>query len=219
MLAYHYMLQGTVTHGDIPDNPTLESERRQFFFGAAIGIPTLYLHHKSGNRLMHRILKYCRNTRRSRRYRGFLRIPGIEYQLALVRLLHHDGRDLVEMLRLGHVLDDLEQRIVHPKSNAVSHRIVQRIAGGPKRLALKSSGREFNRAAETYYREDLRRQHTQEAYSVFRGAVQALDSWQSWRSGRYNQQLLKILGGRNAVDFVDTAKSDVLSEALAPDAC
>ena len=219
MLAYHYVLKGTVTHADIPDNPTLESERRQFFFGAAIGIPTLYLHRNSGNRLMHRILKHCRNTRKSRRYSGFLRIPAIEYQRALVRLLRHDGRDIIEMLRLGPVLDDLEQRIDQPSCNAVSHRITERIAGGQKRSALKSSGQEFNQAAERYYREDLREEHMQEAYGVFCDAIRELDSWQSWRSGQYNLQLLKILDGKNAVEFLDATRRDMLSEKLLPEAC
>lgn len=219
MLAYHYMLQGTVTHADIPDNPTLESERRQFFFGAAIGIPTLYLQRNSGNRLMHRILKHCRNMRRSRRYTGYLRVPAVEYQRALIRLLRHDGRQLIEMLGLAPVLDDLEQRIDHPQHNAVAHRIVAQITGDPRRSALKTSGQEFNRAAEAYYREDLRQDHMQEAYSTFCEAVAELDSWQSWRSGAYNRELMTITGGQNAVDFLNTAKSDVIRESLPPETC
>jgi hypothetical protein len=39
LLAFKYILQGRYTHQSIPDSPTVESERRQFFFGAAIGCP------------------------------------------------------------------------------------------------------------------------------------------------------------------------------------
>ena len=38
-LAYKLALQGKITHSHIPDDPSIESERRQIFFGAAIGIP------------------------------------------------------------------------------------------------------------------------------------------------------------------------------------
>ena len=40
-LAYKYVLNGTVSHSCIPDTTAVESERRQIFFGTAIGIPTL----------------------------------------------------------------------------------------------------------------------------------------------------------------------------------
>ena len=42
-LAFKYVLTGTVGHEAIPDTPTVESERRQIFFGTAIGIPTFYV--------------------------------------------------------------------------------------------------------------------------------------------------------------------------------
>ncbi len=45
-LAYKYMALGT-THTHIPDAPSLESERRQIFFGAAIGIPTFFVQRDS----------------------------------------------------------------------------------------------------------------------------------------------------------------------------
>jgi hypothetical protein len=50
LLAYKYILERKVCHQSIPDNPTVESERRQFFFGSAIGIPTFYVHKNSTNR-------------------------------------------------------------------------------------------------------------------------------------------------------------------------
>ena len=32
-LAYKYIIDGTITHQSIPDNPSIESERRQIIFG------------------------------------------------------------------------------------------------------------------------------------------------------------------------------------------
>jgi hypothetical protein len=219
LLAYDYILRRTVTHADIPDNPTVESERRQFFFGAAIGIPTFYIHQQSANRFMQRILKHCRHTRPSRRYGGYLRVPGIEYQRALIRLLREDGRELIEMLRLGSTLEDLEQRIDAPREHAVAQRIVGRVSGGKKNLAARRDGREFNEATEYFYRETLRKDHLREAYAVFRQAVRGLDSWQFWRDGYYNSALLGILDGRNADEFAAAAERDLLAESLPAEAC
>ena len=99
----------------IPDNPTVESERRQFVFGTAIGIPTFYVLKKSRNRFLAMILESASGMRASRRYSGYLRIPAIEYQRALLRLLRRDGGDLIEMLGLEAVVSDLERRINTPQ--------------------------------------------------------------------------------------------------------
>ena len=39
-LAFKYMAEGKLTHSHIPDDPAVESERRQIFFCAATDIPT-----------------------------------------------------------------------------------------------------------------------------------------------------------------------------------
>ena len=219
LLAYRYIFDRTVSHTDIPDSPTVESERRQFFFGAAIGIPTLYVRKQSKNRLMTRILKDCRHTRNSRRYNGYMRIPAIEYQRALIRVLKRDGRDLIEMLNIGGAVEDLTQRINDPERNAVAHRIVHSISGDRRHAVVRMNGREFNQAAEDYYRDQLRVDHMREALSTFQEAALELDSWESWRNGHYNKALLCLLGGTNADDFLASASRDALSESLSADVC
>jgi len=42
-LAFKYIMKGDVNHVHIPDDPSIESERRQIFFGAAIGLPTFFV--------------------------------------------------------------------------------------------------------------------------------------------------------------------------------
>jgi hypothetical protein len=219
LLAYKYILQRKVTHADIPDSPTVESERRQFFFGSAIGIPTLYVRSKSKNRMMGRILTFCHNTRHSHRYKGYLRIPAIEYQCALIRLLYKDGRDLIDMLQLGPTLSDLSQRVNDPIGNAVAHRIIHQIAGQKKRSALRVSSQEFNTAAENYYRNQLRIDHMREAYAVFREAAQELDSWKSWRAGRHNQVMLWLFAGKSVDEFLAMTRRDALAESLPASIC
>ncbi len=218
IMAYKYILKENVTHADIPDSPTVESERRQFFFGAAIGLPYLYVHQSTRNRMMQRILSYCHNAQYSRHYKGYICVPTVEYQRALIRLLKTEGRDLIEMVHLGPELEDLEQRINDPKTFAASHRLVRSISGKNK-PAIHQSSLEFNQAAESYYQNQLRMDHMKEAYAYFRESVHELDSWQSWRSGQYNQELLTLLNGKNADDFLMAAKQNVLSDSLSPKIC
>jgi hypothetical protein len=214
LLAYHYILTGMVTHADIPDNPTVESERRQFFFGAAIGIPTLYVRKQSKNRLMKRILTWCQNTRHSRRYNGYLRVPAIEYQRALIHILKNDAGYLIEMLGLGLKINDLALRINDFEGHSVAHRIVRQISGGGKGNVLRTSGRDFNQAAETYYRDTLRVDHMREAFALFRKAARELDSWDSWRKGDYNKALLWLLDGASSEEFLVSIRRDTLSGSL-----
>jgi hypothetical protein len=220
LVAYKYILQGRYTHQTIPDSPTVESERRQFFFGAAIGLPTFYVDRQSPNRLMVDILRLARNTRSSRRYPGYARIIGSEYHRALLRLLRQDSADIIDLLQIKPVVEELEQRIEAPHQYAVDRRLTRRIletkgTDDP----MKVRGPEFNQDAERYYRRQLRRQHIQEAFVHFRRAVMTLDAWQTWRSGQYNQALLGLLGGKSAVEFIDTVERDALNDTLTVPVC
>ncbi len=78
-LSFRYVLDGHVTHAHIPDDPFLESERRQVFFGAAIGIPTFFVRQDTDNLFLRAIVEKAHNVRASRRYTGYLRVHNIEY--------------------------------------------------------------------------------------------------------------------------------------------
>jgi len=220
MVAYKYIFQHQVSHHTIPDSPTVESERRQFFFGAAIGLPTFYVSKKSPNQLMTKIVNKAHNTRPSRRYSGYVRITGIEYRRALLRLLREDASDLIELMQLKPVIDNLQQRIDAPEQHAVDRRLTRRILESKDEVdPLKVRGQEFNRSAEVYYRQDLRQGHIKEAFTHFRKAMKALDSWPAWRSGQYNQALLTILDGKNSEDYLAAAERASLNETLSAQVC
>jgi hypothetical protein len=220
MLAYKYIFERKVSHRSIPDNPTVESERRQFFFGCAIGIPTFYVHKNSTNRFLVDIVRTVRHTRHSHRYRHYIRIPSIEYRRALIRILRKDAGDLIDLLQLNATIDNLEQRVNHPKENAVANRLTHQILKDkPYGDPLKIGGEAFNREAESYYREGLRRRHIKEAFVHFKKAVKHLDSWRSWRSGQYNQALLTILDGRNADEYLAVTERHFAEDDLPEEEC
>ena len=214
-LAYKYIFTGSVCHADIPDQPFVESERRQIFFGAAVGIPTFYVRSDTPNRLLARMVKRTANTRSSRRYSGYTRVRAVDFKQALAAMIREDAPELVEMQGIAQTLDDLNRRIADNPRHAAADRLTRRIcdtAGVKSSTAI--SGDEFNAAAEAFYRNNLKKEQMDQALAVWREQVRQLDNLSTWRSGVYNRALFSILKGRDAVSFIDTLRSAVLAEEL-----
>lgn len=76
-----------MARSSIPDTLFIESERRQVFFGAAIGIPNFYVRQDTSNQLLNAILARTKRTRQSRRYQDFLRVRNDDYCRALLQTL------------------------------------------------------------------------------------------------------------------------------------
>jgi hypothetical protein len=211
-LAYHYILSGEVSHRDIPNSPFIESERRQIFFGAAIGIPTFFVKKDTPNRFMMKIIKKTQKTRVSRRYSGFMRVYNHEYRKALLSVLNEDGKDLVETMGLVSTMEDLKKRLYDPGKNSVSSRLTNGILeSAGEKSPIKMKADEFLSKAENYYLNDLRKKQILEAFDTLRNDLVRLDSWETWRQGYFNKPLLDILEGRSASDFMATFREKILS--------
>jgi len=211
-LAFKYLALGT-EHGHIPDSPSLESERRQIFFGAAIGIPTFFVHRNTPNLFLQKILGKTKNVRSSHRYPGYLRVYNHEYRLALMRLIREDGADLVELLGMGGTLDDLERRLTEPDRHSAASRLTGGIleelnASSP----LSLSARDFNCGAERYYRTTLRKRHMREAYGFLEDACRIIDREALHADSPLRPALNRILHGQGSVSFLERAREDLLDE-------
>lgn len=216
-LAWGYIFGSDVTHDQIPDDPFVESERRQIFFGAAIGIPTFYVRQNTRNRFLARILGTVQNTRLSRRYKGFVRVPRQSYCEVLVQMIRTDGRDLIQQMGLEGVIDDLAARLADPQRGAARKLTegILKTAGATDPMRL--SGAEFNSAAERYYRVELKNRAIAEAFGLLEADFKAIDAFSSWREGTYNKDLYALLGGRSAPDFLAAAKRDLLADKAGTD--
>lgn len=210
-LAFNYMACGRISHRHIPDNPQAESERRQMFFGTALGIPTFFVRKNSRNLLLRRILKRTGQLRSSRRYPGYVRVCVDEYRKALLQTLREDGADLIESLNLNETLQDLQQRLENPRQHGAWAKLNGGILRGVgKSSAMAMPAADFNRGAEDYYRGTLRRQHLSEGLEVLADDLGRLDGQRG--SDHLVQALRQLLGGRCAREFFQSVKNDILAE-------
>ncbi|SEA26794.1 hypothetical protein SAMN05660420_01661 [Desulfuromusa kysingii] len=213
-LAFKYMASGQIRHRHIPDTPFVESERRQIFFGMAVGIPTFFVLRTTRNRFLLKILKQTDHIRTSRRYPGYLRVYHQDYCQALLKLLRKDGADLVEMFGFTPLLDELQQRLERPQRYSAAGRLVQEIAGNKATSPLKLDADDFNQAAEKYYREDLRLQHMQQAFAFLQEDLQELEAGNSRTDAELRPLLAQLMQDKSATTFCLTAKQDLLHDQL-----
>jgi hypothetical protein len=212
-LAFQYIFREGIRHADIPDSPKIESERRQIFFSAAIGIPTVYIHRASRNRFLQRLLQDVRKTRFSHRYPGYIRVRLDEYRKALLRIIRRDAFELIELFQAGECLDDLEARLRAPGERSAAGRLTRGIldhAGAAAPLGVPAE--RFNQAAEQYYRTTLRRKHMEEALDLMEKDLIAIDAPGAWRQGRYNRPLYHLLKGAAAGEFLARHRQAILAE-------
>lgn len=211
-LAYKYIAMGT-THAHIPDTSSVESERRQIFFGSAIGIPTFFIRKNSSNAFLNKILKKTDGVRSSSRYPGYLRVKNHEYCKALVRIIREDAADLIELHDLHATLNDLEERLGEPERLTAAGRLTAGILGEMNaRTPMNLKSREFNIGAERYYRGTLRLSHMEEAFRFLEDECGRLDQEASGLDDEVRKALRFTLEGQGAARFLASIKEDVIQE-------
>jgi hypothetical protein len=212
-LAFKYQAQGRITHADIPDTPSIESERRQIFFGAAIGIPTFFVRRDTPNQLMRAILARTKRSRASRRYPGFVRVHNDDYRQALVQTLVEDAEDLIEMFGLREMIEDLKARLNDPANHSAAGRLLAGILSGSNRKSpMRIKAEEFNLRAESYYREELRRKHMAEAFHFLTDDLRGLELIESHFDDPVRFALDACLRGRVATDFVVGLQQRIIND-------
>ncbi len=214
-LAYRYMATAGCTAAHIPDDRHTESERRQFFFASAAGIPACYVRRATTAPFLARILKHIPQARSSNRYPGYLKVPVGAYQRALVRMLRVDAADLIEMHGLTQMMQDLERRLDRPDEYSAAGKIQKDVladlaVAGP----MDVCGTEFNRATEDYYRTTLRVRHLGEALAFLQEDAVAMDNGHGAYAGELRSTLASILKGNEAGAYVRTVGAALVQDTL-----
>ena len=169
--SYQLALEGAVSHENIPDDPTSESERRQPLFFRAAGLPAFYVHKRSQNELLRRILRHAKNTRSSWRHADYLRVSLSDYCHALLAFLEETSSGVIEDFDASLLLGDLRWRLADKRMRASERLVADIVNGCGEQDAMRTNATEFNRAAEKYYRDDLRQAQLREALDYLREDV------------------------------------------------
>jgi len=222
MVAWKLILEERVTHEDIPDRPEVESERRQIFFGAAIGIKKVFVLENGDNRFLSTILSRVRQRKklsRSIKYPGYYKLRIKDYLMALIEILEQEGKELIRSPELCRSVRDLKKRVESPAGNRVSDRMVSAILKKESvKRALDMRAEEFNQASERYLRDDLRKRHMAEGMKILEEEIQQLDLWASFRDPGCMEMLASILGeGQSAFSFLSAHREAILNESAAED--
>jgi hypothetical protein len=204
ILAFKYVLSGAYEHVNIPDDPLSESERRLPFFYGALGLAAVNVRTKTPNQFLRRVLSLTKTS--PSRHRDYLRVRLADYLSALVRLIETDAADIIELLGLHDRLRDLRDRILS-SNNRVDHRMVRNITGKHDvASALKMPARDFNLAAETYYRDSLKKRLLSESLRL------VLEKYE--RDANIRGGLYLLLKGLDVPQFLGTIESSLTQDRL-----
>lgn len=208
-MAYHWVATGVIRHEHIPDNPFIESERRQIFFATSIGIPTFFVHADTKNFLLRRILSRVQGQRHSRRYKGYIRVGIAAYQQACVQTIREEGGWLMEAAGVREELAKV-QAILAGKKKTAAARLTGNILGtkGWHGSAMDIDAVRFNQAAEGYYRTELWRDHMEEGLQVFAQNGRQFDRVGGQVPGRMAEI---VTGGSSVTAFIDRFGRKVIS--------
>jgi hypothetical protein len=214
-LAFKYMAEGTVTGPDIPDDPVVESERRQAFFAAAIGTTHIYIHRQTPNQFMRRILAKVPDVRSSHRYAKYWKVRLSDYRAALLAVIEEDAADLIEMLSLRETMADLRDRLAPgPDSRGATQRLNRAITSAAGvRSPLTLAAAEFNREAERHYRDTLRREHLGQALDLLVEDFRGRHDRSLAQRPELRASLAALVGDRSPAEFVHSRRHDLLADA------
>lgn len=215
LLASNYIVKGELTHAHIPDHPFCESERRQVIFGTAIGLPTFFIKEDTDNLFLRRIVGRTADTRASRRYPGYLRVYHAEYRKALLGLIVEEGAELIELLNIRETISDLRSRVENRNGATAAARLTKSICdsiGCTSPMDLCAD--EFNTAAESFYRHDLRERHMDEAFHVLERHVRLADSATSVPGYAPAEALHAVTAGRNIYRWLDGVRMEAIEDRL-----
>ena len=214
-VAFKLVLQGRYTHHDIPDDPSTESERRQIFFGRAIGLPVFYVRNDTRNSLLKEIVQRTAGATFSRRYSRYIKVFHASFQKALLQTLIQEGADIIDLLGVQPTIADLKARMENYDEQSVAGKLRSAIAD---KLGINDplcvSGDEFNSAAENYYRTELRYNHLAEAIDFLKQDVGRLPCDPHESSTPCLYRIHKTRPTRNLVSFV-ASRTDAIIQGAA----
>jgi hypothetical protein len=113
---------------------------------------------------------------------------------------------------LQETIADLKCRIEEPDLYGAAGKLQRGILNNGIDAPLDMKGEEFNRQAEQYYRNDLRKEHMREAWQILVRDVGKLERESRADGEFYPAALREMMGGQDTAAFLDHLEEDILEE-------
>ncbi|MGC8925709.1 MAG: hypothetical protein ACP5LO_06770 [Calditerrivibrio sp.] len=209
-LAYKLILSGSITHQEIPDDPFVESERRQLVFAAAIGIPTVYIKKDTKNILIRSIISHCKNTRISKRYPEYIRVELKDYLNAVINFIIKEGKDLLEGLDIKDTIDDVTDRVNGIKKSTYIRMIELILESHNVKYPIDIDADLFNRELESFYRNELRIKHIKDGFKALLDDI-SLKMNDSNRLSKYSEKISQF---SQIYHTIKSSENKVIDESI-----
>lgn len=137
--------------------------------------------------------------------------------MALLEVIREEAAELVEGFGFADLLADLELRLREPDRYGASGRLTSGIlAKGGAGSPYEMPAREFNLAAERYYREELRQEQISEGWQYAAEDIKAMAAGEVPLSLEVRGEITAILGRQEIDSFLKQTKEELLGDHLAP---
>jgi hypothetical protein len=164
--------------------------------------------------LLKEIMSFSQNTRSSRRYPGYTRIPLFELKKALLSYLKKTVSENIDSSLYTETLSDLHARLDEKSDRNVASRITKEITTSlGKKDPLNIKSHLFNKKIEHYYRNELRIKYIEESSSYLKEEIKLLEK-NSEKAPVLKNAISFVLGNHEHERFIDTALKDFLTEKI-----
>ena len=118
---------------------------------------------------------------------------------------------------MAETIADLERRIEDPERYSASGKLTRGVLEKAKAVSpMKMEAREFNKAAEDFYREDLRKTHMLEGLQCLEEDLRWIAATACLEKQTLRDVMKSAAKDRSAADFVRDGQPEVLAETATP---
>jgi len=135
--------------------------------------------------------------------------------MALAKTLAEDGADLISLMGLHDSVRDLFERLKDPDTFSATAKITKPVlADLGVSSPLKARAREFNSAAERYYRDSLKSRFLQEALDLVEEDLEVFDRTDTGLEPAFSRALRYTLQGRQALGLLKSLRASIEQERV-----
>ena len=124
-----------------------------------------------------------------------------------------DAADLIEILQMSETMGDLERRLEDPDQYSTLGKLTRAILEkGNASSPMKMKANDFNRVAESFYRDDLRKSHFMEGFRFLGEDLRRIGKTADGKDNAMRSELKSLLKEQDGSSFIRNVRQDVVVE-------